>query len=398
MSELFHDFASIDYPILDADSHVNEPPTLWTERLPAKFQQRAPRVEKRGEGEIWVFDDGKAHWPVGLTAVAGISVFDWKPMGAVTYASMRPGSFDTKARLVDMDTDGIYAQVLYPSVTLTGAKIYSEDRELQTACVRAYNEWLLEFCRDSGGRLIPLAIIPTTGEADAVAELEWALANGHRGAILSSFPNGGFDPLPSDDRFFEIAAQNDFPLSVHIGSFMRRQAQPKGSPATGSTGAEWTGLQFCGAAARSKAGGDTLPVVCDLLFSGIFHRQPKLKLVLVEANIGWIPTLLEQADDMYSRYRFYTGAVEQQPEMPSQLFRRNFWASFMIDTVGMDLRHRLNVDHMMWSTDYPHSGTDWPNSRVTLERNFKGLPADQVKKMIHDNCRDLYGLDVPAKL
>ena len=201
-------------------------------------------------------------------------------------------------------------------------------------------------------------------------------------------------PLPSDDRFFEIAAQNDFPLSVHIGSFMRRQAQPKGSPATGSTGAEWTGLQFCGAAARSKAGGDTLPVVCDLLFSGIFHRQPKLKLVLVEANIGWIPTLLEQADDMYSRYRFYTGAVEQQPEMPSQLFRRNFWASFMIDTVGMDLRHRLNVDHMMWSTDYPHSVTLWPDSDKHIPELTRGLSDDDRDAVLRGNAARVYGFEV----
>ncbi len=132
MSDSFRDFASIDYPIVDCDSHVNEPPELWQERVPAKFRDRAPKVERVENGEMWLFDGGKEKWPVGLTAVAGLSFFDYKPMG-VTYETMRPGSFDTKARLEDMDADGIYAQVLYPSVTLKGAKIYSDTRDLQMA-------------------------------------------------------------------------------------------------------------------------------------------------------------------------------------------------------------------------------------------------------------------------
>ncbi len=394
MSETFRDLAALDYPVIDSDAHVNEPPTLWTERLPKKYQQRAPRVEKRDGGELWVFDDGKAHWPVGLTAVAGISVFDWKPLGAVTYATMRAGSFDTKARLADMDADGIYAQVLYPSVTLSGAKIYSEDRELQNACVRAYNEWLLDFCKESGGRLIPQALVPTTGVEDSIAELEWALARGHKGLVISSFPNGGLDPKPEDDRFWAAATAANIPVIIHIGSFLRQPGAAKGS-----TGRDWTGLRFIGNAAHTKAGGQTLPVVCDVLFSGIFQRHPELKIVLVEANIGWIPTLLEQADDMYSRYRWYTGAVNEQSELPSQIFFRNFYATFMIDTVGMDLRHRMNLDHIMWSSDYPHSGTDWPNSKLVIERNFRGLPVAEVKKMLHTNCRELYGLrDIPDRL
>jgi predicted TIM-barrel fold metal-dependent hydrolase len=85
--------------------------------------------------------------------------------------------------------------------------------------------------------------------------------------------------------------------------------------------------------------------------------------------------------------------------MPSEIFHRNFWASFMIDTVGMQLRDRLNVDHLVWSTDYPHSGSDWPNSRVTLDRVFGGVPKDQVKKMLCDNVQSLHNLDgLPEQL
>jgi predicted TIM-barrel fold metal-dependent hydrolase len=135
--------------------------------------------------------------------------------------------------------------------------------------------------------------------------------------------------------------------------------------------------------------------VCEILFSGIFERFPDLRILLVEANIGWIPTLLEQSDDMFMRYRWYTGAHKEMKSTPSEIFHRNFWATFMLDTVGMDLLHRMNVDHLMWSTDYPHSGSDWPNSRVVIERVFRGVPAHLVRQMLHDNVVDLYDLDVP---
>jgi predicted TIM-barrel fold metal-dependent hydrolase len=390
MSSLFRDAASIDYPIVDCDAHVNEPPDLWQQRVSAKFKDRAPQVRHTDKGDLWIFDGGKEKWPVGLTAVAGLSFFDFKPMG-ITYETMRPGSFDPKARLDDMDADGIYAQVLYPSVTLRGAKIYSEQRDLQLACVRAYNEWLTEFCESSGGRLIPQAILPTTGLEDSIAELEWASRNGHVGGVISSFPNGSLEPKPEDDRFWAMVQEANVPIAVHIGSFVRGDLAGRRE--------SWSSLAFVGMAALTKAGGQTLPVVCDILFSGIFQRFPRLRIVLVESNIGWIPTLCEQSDDMFMRYRWYTGAVNEQKERPSDIFFRNFWATFMVDTVGVDLRHRMNVDHLMWSSDYPHSGSDWPDSRLTIERIFRDVPKDEVKKMLHTNCKKLYRLDhIPDRL
>src|SRR5262249_10858735 len=142
------------------------------------------------------------------------------------YESIRPGSFDTAARLADLDADGLYAQVLYPSVTLAGARTYIDERELQCACVRAYNEWLLDFCAPSDGRLIPHAIIPTTGVADAATELQWAIKHGHKGALIATFPNGSYEAKPEDDTFWGLAQEADFPLGIHIGSFSESGLQP----------------------------------------------------------------------------------------------------------------------------------------------------------------------------
>ena len=108
---------------------------------------------------------------------------------------------------------------------------------------------------------------------------------------------------------------------------------------------------------------------------------------------------MEQVDDMFLRYRWFTGATEIMKSMPSRLFHRSFWGTFMIDTIGIELRHHLNIDHIMWSTDYPHTGSDWPNNRVTIQRLFRGVPKDEVKKMLHTNCRTLYRLDhIPDRL
>ena len=112
MNDLFYDSASIDYPIIDADAHVNEPPNLWQDSVPAKWKERAPKLVSEAQGDLWHFDGWREKWPMGLTATAGLSFFEFSPVGA-RYETMRPASFDTAARLVEMDADGIYAQVLY---------------------------------------------------------------------------------------------------------------------------------------------------------------------------------------------------------------------------------------------------------------------------------------------
>ena len=389
MSEPFSEVASIDYPIIDADAHVNEPPELWQERVATRLRARAPKVLHTPEGDVWSFDDGKKLRPLGLTATAGLSYLQFRPSG-LRYDAIRPGSFDTAARLADLEADGLYAQVLYPSVTLAGARTYTDDRELQCACVRAYNEWLLDFCAPSGGRLVPQAIIPTTGIDDAVAELQWATAHGHRGALIAAFPNGSYETSAEDDRFWALADEAEFPLGIHIGSFSETGLQATIAQST---------LSFLAHAGGSKAGADSIPAATKVLFSLACERFPRLRFVIVEGNIGWIPTAMEQIDDMFLRYRWFTGASDSMTAMPSRIFHRNFWATFMIDTIGIELRHHMNVDHLMWSTDYPHTGTDWPNNRVTIARLFRGVPKDEVKKMLLDNCRALYHLDhIPDRL
>ncbi len=388
MTELFHEVASIDYPIIDADAHVYEPPDVWQLRVATRLRARAPQVIRTDEGDVWSFDGGARLRPVGLMAAAGLSYLDFRPSG-LTYDVIRRGYHEPAARLADMDADGIHVQLLYPSVCEEGARMFGDDRALQLACVRAHNEWLLEFCAGGPGRLFGHAVIPATSVADASAELEWALRRGYRGVLISTFPSGGVEPSPDDDPFWARAEEAGVPVALHIGSFhaegpvARRRFEP---------------AAVLPRAATSKSGANTVPLLARLIFAGVFERFPRLRALLVEANIGWLPAMLEQTDDMFLRYRWFTDTAFTLTTMPSRVVHRNVWATFMIDTVGIELRHRLNVDHLMWSTDYPHTGSDWPNSRVTIARLFRGVPVAEVKKMLHTNCKTLYGLaDVPDR-
>jgi predicted TIM-barrel fold metal-dependent hydrolase len=384
MGETFTCFRDLGVPVVDADAHVNEPPELWEQRVPEQWRDRVPKLVSGDDGDHWSFDGGRASRPVGLNATAGLNVVQYRAQGA-RYADMRPGAFDPKARLEDLDLDGIRACVLYPSVALEGATTYAAERELQLACVRAYNEWIAEFCADSGGRLNALAVLPVTGVDDAMAEVEVALELGLRGFILSRFPNGTYEPDPDDDRFWSLVAESGLPAAIHLGSFIRPRVDKF---------PEMRGGTIMALAGMSKAGSSAIEMSCNLIFSGIFERVPSLRVVLVESGIGWIPSLLEQLDDMFLRYRWAAEFAGQMHALPSELFHRNIWTTFITDRAGLESRHRINVAHAMWSTDYPHDTCDWPNTRAVIEQQFRGIDLDDVRAMVHHNAVDLYRLDL----
>jgi predicted TIM-barrel fold metal-dependent hydrolase len=303
------------------------------------------------------------------------------------YTDMRPGSYDAKARIADLDADGIACQVVFPSVTLEGARVCARERELQRCCVRAYNEWLAEFCHDSGGRVWGLGVMPTTGVDDALVELEVALALGLRGFLLSRFPNGSREPEPDDERFWGAVEASGLPAAVHLGSFVAPRV---------SRWPDTRELSFLAIAGAAKAGAHAIELAATLLFSGVFERCPGMRLVLAESGIGWIPTALEQLDAMFLRYRWVGEAVERMQAMPSELFHRNVWSTFIVDRVGLEQLDRLPQGHVCWSTDYPHDTSDWPNSRLTIENQFRGLPVNAVRAMVSTNAAALYDLDVAA--
>ena len=373
----------MEYRIIDADSHLNEPGNVWQDRVPAALKDRAPKMLDIGDGKIaWSFDGGKRVSPVAMSATAGVDPTQYDTSGT---PNIRPGSYDPHARLEEMEYDMVQAQLLYPSVALTGAHQYSQDPELQLACVRAYNDWLREdFCSVSPERLIGLPLGPMTGIEDLILEWRRVADQGAKGLIMSTYPNGGADPSVEDDRFWSEVEEWDYPMHIHFGFVgAARGGLPSG-------GAAPQGVARFTAAFLSRIGANIYKPLCDILANGLFERHPKLKVVAVETGIGWIPFYLESMDDLFFRSRFHTGVHLKM--LPSEYFKEHIWATFITDPVGVDLRHMIGVDHIMWSTDYPHVASDWPNSQRTAAYEFRHVPEAEKRKMMRDNAANLYKL------
>jgi predicted TIM-barrel fold metal-dependent hydrolase len=342
-------------------------------------------IQKSPELDIWSLDGGKRQTPLNmLLSTPGISPERWTLAGT-TYRHIRRGAFDPHARLADMDVDMIWAQVLHPSIALGGSASWAErDEELQCACASAYNDWLSEFCSAAPGRLIGLAMIPMTGLEDALRELERARRlPGLHGALLGSYPSGGVEPVPADDRFWAAVQDLDWPVVIHVSL---GDGEGEGSAKIFSIQSPPLVLARINLE-RSARG--IMHALSQIILSGVLERFPNLRVVGTETGVGWIPYFLEQTDDNFLRHRFW--AKTELRMLPSEYFRRQCYASFQVDTVGVRNRAGM-LENIMWSSDYPHSGADWPNSVVTVERNLAGVPEAERERIVVRNCARAFGL------
>ncbi len=368
-----------EYRLVDADSHTLEPPHIWERWLPAAYRDRAPQlVSDRDGGDAWQFQPGTPPMEIGLVTTPGRRYEDIRWTG-YTYDTIRASCFEPKARLDDMDFDGVDACFLYPSQRTMFFFMGNEDRDFHRAGVRAYNDWLArEFCAADPERLFGLAQMPNLGVDEMVAEMERCRALGARGVVISTWPSGADDLSPEDDRFFAAAADLGMPVSIHI------QIQRKRNPKPTLTGV---------ASISSMALAGMLlfpPIMSELILSGLFDRIPKLRIVGVETEVGWIPEALEQLDNFYWRNRTRTGL--ELRHLPSEYFHRHFCCTFIKDAIGVRLRHDVGVRNMAWSTDFPHHGCDWPYSRKVASELMVGVPQEERHAILAGNMVRLYGL------
>lgn len=368
-----------EYRLIDADCHVVEPPHIWTTWLPKQFQERAPRLVKDDEGgDAWQLQPGAPLMYIGLVATPGMRFEDIKWKG-YTYATVRKGCWDGTARLADMDYDGVDAEFIYPSQRTMYYFMGNDDREFHRAGVRAYNDYMSqEFCSADAERLFFLAQMPNLGVDEMIAEMARCREQGARGVILSTWPSGQDDLTPEDDKFFAAAQDMRMPVSIHINIQRKRTTRPslEGPAAIGH-------MALAGMLSFP-------PIICELIMTGLFDRYPRLRIVGVETEVGWVPTFLEQMDNFYWRNRAHTKVSIRH--LPSHYFHENFVCTFITDRVGVKNRHAIGVRNMAWSTDYPHHGCDWPYSRKVLAEMFEGVPADERHMICAGNMVELYGL------
>jgi predicted TIM-barrel fold metal-dependent hydrolase len=387
------------YGLVSADAHILEPPHIWTTWLPSGLQDRAPRLVKDSEGgDAWLFAGSADPDPIGLTATPGMpwDRFRWK---GVTYDEARPGCYDGAARLADMDLDGVDAEILFPPQRTIGHFLGDEDDAVVRAGVDAYNDFLFEeFCAPDRDRLVGAAQMPSTGVADCVDTLGRAVDRGFRTVVLSNWPNGGDAVTDEDDAFWAAAEAAGVPVCVHINLISRAARQRARAVARQQGGRQ---LYAEGGSSRSLAGAKAAAGLSSvlsmvpgwlgqMLFTGTFDRHPGLHVCMVETGVGWIPHFLEQADDRYWRNRSWTDLPIGSP--PSTYWYSNMSATFVRDDNGLRNRHEVGVDNMMWSTDYPHHGNDWPYSRRVIAETTAGIPADERDRIIAGNAVRIFGL------
>jgi len=382
--------------IIDADCHILEPPDIWKNWLPDRYQDKAPQLVKdHAGGDAWLTAVGGDPDPIGLTATPGMPFDQFRWFG-VTYEEARTGCYNGEARLADMDLDGVWAEVLFPPQRTMSHFLGDDDDDFVLAGVEAYNNFLLEeFCAPDPQRLVGLVQIPSLGLDVAVDCLGKAAARGAKGVLISNWPSGNGSLSRDDDPFWAAAVDAGLPVSIHINIISREQ-RSAGRKAAAAAGNRL--YDMSSEATRAKAIGGMSHVfsmaagnITSMLFTGVFDRFPQLQVAWIETGVGWLPHFIDCLDDRYWRNRSWGDLPIEEP--PSHYWYRNNAASFILDRSGIALRHQVGVDNMMWSSDYPHHGNDWPYSRKVIEETMNAIPAAEKAKIVGGNAARIWGLD-----
>ncbi len=385
------------YSIISADAHILEPPDIWQNWLPEKYQDRAPQLVKdRDGGDAWLFAGATEPDPIGLTATPGMPWDQFRWTG-VTYDEARPGCYNGAARLADMAEDGVDAEILFPPQRTIGHFLGDEDDDLVLAGVEAYNNFLLEeFCAPDPTRLIGAAQIPSIGIDAAVDGVRKASARGFRTVVISNWPSGGESISDADDPFWAAAQDEGLPVCIHI-NMISRKARARARQAAAKAGGRQLYGEGKGRAGAKAAAGlsgvfSTVPsTIGQLIFTGVFDRFPDLHVCMVEIGVGWIPHFLEAMDDRYWRNRGWAGLELERP--PASYWFSNMSGTFVRDDYALRNCHEIGVRNMMWSTDYPHHGNDWPYSRKVINETMAGLTPEDKHAIVCGNAVRIFGLD-----
>jgi predicted TIM-barrel fold metal-dependent hydrolase len=392
-----------DQRIIDADCHVLEPKDIWQTWLSKKYQDKAPKLVKDEEGgDAWLHAGSAVPDPIGLVSTPGRPYDDFRWTG-VTYEQARPGCYDGLERLRDMDIDGVHAELLFAPQRTIWHFLGDPDDDFVRAGLDAYHNFLFDqFCAVDPSRLLGVGQIPSTGVDDGIEALGKLKARGAKAVVISNWPSGGETISDDDDAFWAAAADHDMPVCVHIQIDSRRARQVEWAaqavkPA-GAVHLGGVGTSDLGERARARAVGNLGSVFAQVartigqfIFTGVLERFPTLHVAFVETGVGWIPHLLEQFDDRYWRNRSWGQLPISEP--PSFYWHRNMSGTIIIDRSGIALRHAVGVDNIMWSSDYPHHGNDWPYSRRVIDDTMGQIDRSERARIVGGNAVRVFHLE-----
>jgi predicted TIM-barrel fold metal-dependent hydrolase len=386
--------------IISVDDHITEPATVWSDRLPSKYADVGPRIhrlpvkqmtfvggnftaipgEKGDEGPLadWWFYEDLRRPLTRLDTAVGFSR-DEVILAGITYDEMRQGSYKLKERLEDMDTAGIEASLCFPTFPrFCGQTFYeAKDKELAMLCVRAYNDWMVEeWCGESGGRMLPLCIVPLWDPVAAAAEVRRNAARGVHAVCFSEIPtNLGLPSIHDKDGywkpFFAACNETATTINMHIGSGSKMPSTSPDAPA--AVGSTLTFANCCFS-------------MVDWLMSGVFTEFPNLKIAYSEGQIGWIPYILERANNVWEENRGWGGIADKVLVPPSQLFKEHVYGCYFDDPHGLRSLEEIGVDNVTFECDYPHSDSTWPHTAKIAAEQTRELSDEVVYKLMRGNA------------
>ena len=371
----------IKKPIISADSHVMEPPGTYIDRIDRKFRDRAPRVVFTPErGDIYVIDGMTDTIPMGLVAAAGKTAEELAIAASTArFDDLHRGGWDPVARIADQDRDGVYAEIIYPSVGMVLCN--HPDAEYKAACFDAYNLWISEYCDGNRERLLGCGQTAMRSPQEGIEDLRRIKQLGLRGVMMPGFPVMEDYDSPIYDEFWAAAVDLGLPLSFHI---LTSRDGVSGKGALGhSRGPKLNGFMTIIRGCQDIMG--------TLIFGAVFERHPKLKVVCVEADAGWVPHYMYRLDHAYKRHRYWLTAGKLS-KMPSAYFSENIYVTFQDDWVAFKVMDLCNPRRLMWANDFPHSDSTWPHSQTLLQEHAAGLDTDHKNWLLHDNVAELYGV------
>jgi predicted TIM-barrel fold metal-dependent hydrolase len=367
-----------DAKIISVDDHVIEHPRVWLDRLPAKYADVAPRIVKLPDGnDTWLYEGAKSG-NFALNAVAGKHPREFG-MDPRSYDDMLPGCHDIADRIKDMDIEGVWAQLCFPNFGgFAGSTFFAaKDKDLAKLCISAYNDFILdEWCAFAPNRQIPLMMVPFWDVEASVREIARTAAKGARSISFIEAPHKlGLPSYHTDhwDPILRACEERQLPLSMHFGS----GGMPLGLAPDGDF---FISIALFGV--------NSMNATVDLLFSGMFYKFPNLKVALSEGGIGWMPYILERMDYSWGRHKYWCNV--NADKVPSELFREHIYGCFIADQSGIEQRHRIGIDNIMFESDYPHSDSNWPHTRKMLADALADVPDDEARKIVELNARKLY--------
>ena len=377
------------YTIISVDDHLCEPPDLFEGRLPKRFSDRTPRVVETDEGtEAWLFEDVLMP-QVGFNAAAGRPPEEVVSRDPVRFSEMRRSAWDIHARVEDMDLDGIYASLCFPSFLagFGGVRLQttSDDTDFSFALVQAWNDWMIDVWAGSyPERMIPMQVAWLHDADLAAAEIR---RNADRGFKAVTFPESpheaGLPSLHSGfwDPFVAACAETETVINVHTGS---SGSLPESAP---DAPGDVTSALF--------GAGYALKTTVDWLFSRYAVKYPDIRIAISEGGIGWVPALLDRLEHHYRKQGDRRGTWKGSDLSAAELLQRNFWFCLVDEPSAMIQLDRIGVENVLFETDFTHNDSSWPNSQDLLHRHVDGMKEETIQQISWQNASELYNHPVP---